>query len=276
MKVFSAAAGAASLDYARELSARTALKQAREARKSEVSTDAARALSSPRFEASETRKSQARAKLQQVRDWVKIVRKLYAQNPKAMAKALAQAFKDLKSAVQSFKDAGGQEMGATGEAVGSQLASAPAGKSDKAAERSVDGADDDSAADRASSGDATRAAREGEAGEGDAGPEGRTESASTVFEGRSLYDAVVSEVRKQIGEDGLQFLKEVREMVGEIGKLLEAARGQAAIRRRDKETEKAFEETDKALKELHEVMDRMEGEIRRDAPAAGMALSVAA
>lgn len=266
MKILSTAAGAAASAYARELRARAALKQAEEARRSEVSADAAKARSSPRFEASETRKTQARAKLQQVREWLKIVRKLYAQNPKAMARALAQAFKDLKSAVEAFKDAGGREMSATGEAVGAVLTGPSTGKGDEADK-----------GDKASEAAGTRSNDEAEGDpEPGAEPSPEGEAVRAAFEGRSLYDAVVGEVRKQLGEDGLEFLKEVREMATEIKKLLEAARGQAAIARRDKETDKAFEETDKALKELDETMDQMEREIRREAPTAGMKLSVAA
>ena len=278
MRIQTAAPGAATADYARELRARAALKQAEEARRSEVSADVAKVRASPRFEASESRKSQARAKLQQVREWLKIVRKLYAENPKAMARALAQAFKELKAAVQSFKDAGGQEMGASGDAVGAVLTSAAKDKSenadaDKAAAAGV--GDDQTVATADETRDAGQDPEDGEAAP-DAGSAPEAEAVRAAFEGRSLYDAVVGEVRKQLGEDGLQFLKEVREMVGEIGKLLETARGQAAIRRPDKDTEKAFEETDEALKELHDLMDEMEGEIRQDAPTAGMRLSIAA
>ena len=258
--------------------ARAALKQAEEARRSEVSADAAKVRSSPRFEASETRKSQARAKLHQVREWLKIVRKLYAENPKAMARALAQAFKELKAAVQSFKDAGGQEMGSSGDAVGAVLTSAA---KDKAGEVKADKAATAAPGDREpvaagdGSGDAGPGSGGDEAAPG-AGPAPEAEAVRAAFEGRSLYDAVVSEVRRQLGEDGLEFLKEVREMVRDIGRLLETAKGQAAIRRPDKDTEKAFEETDEARKELNALMDDMEGEIRRDAPTAGMRLSIAA
>jgi hypothetical protein len=211
MKIQSAAVAAATSDYARETRARAALKQLAEARKREVSDDTAKVRSGPRFAAAESRKAQAKAKLQQVREWLKIVKKLFAQNPTGMAKALAQVFKDLKGAVAAYKDAGGEEMGAT------------------------------------------RAA-----------------------EGRSLYEAVAGEVRKQVGEDGLDFLKEVRGMVDDIKKLLETARGQAAIRRHDKASDEAFEDADKALKDLDETMSQMENQIHRDAPTAGMTLSVAA
>ena len=278
MRLQTAAPGAATADYARELRARAALKQAQEARRAEVSADVAKVRSSPRFEASETRKSQARAKLQQVREWLKIVRKLYAENPKAMAKALAQAFKELKAAVQSFKDAGGQEMGASGDAVGAVLTSTATEKADKP-EGDASTAGGVGNGESAAAGEEAGDSGSGSEGEGippDPGSAPETEAVRAAFEGRSLYDAVVSEVRKQLGEDGLHFLKEVREMVGEIGKLLETARGQAAVRRPDKDTEKASEETDKALKELHGLMDEMEGEIRQDAPTAGMRLSIAA
>ena len=278
MRIQTAAPGAATADYARELRARAALKQAEEARRAEVSADAARVRSSPRFEASETRKAQARAKLQQVREWLKIVRKLYAENPKAMARALAQAFKELKAAVQSFKDAGGQEMGSSGDAVGAVLTSAAKDKTedvkaDKAA--SADSGDEGAVAAGDAPVDAGPDSGEDEATPG-AYPAPEAEAVRAAFEGRSLYDAVVGEVRRQLGEDGLEFLKEVREMVRDIGKLLEAAKGQAAIRRPDKDTEKAFEETDEALKDLNTLMDDMDAEIRRDAPGAGMTLSIAA
>lgn len=278
MRIQTAAPGAATADYARELRARAALKQAEDARRSEVSADAAKVRSSPRFEASETRKSQARAKLHQVREWLKIVRKLYAENPKAMARALAQAFKELKAAVQSFKDAGGQEMGSSGDAVGAVLTSAAkekAGevKADKAATAAPGDREPVAAGDE--SGDAGPGSGGDEAAPG-AGPAPEAEAVRAAFEGRSLYDAVVTEVRRQLGEDGLEFLKEVREMVRDIGRLLETAKGQAAIRRPDKDTEKALEETDEARKELDALMDDMEGEIRRDAPTAGMRLSIAA
>lgn len=261
MTIQSAAVSTATADYAREMRARAALKQVTEARKREVSADTARVRSGPRFAAAESRKSHARAKLQQVREWLKIVRKLYAQNPVAMAKALAQVFKDLKSAVAAYKDAGGEEIGAAGDAVGAVLTGA-----------SPEKADDPKTGDESArkSGEPTETPPAAEAVTGPAA------EATRLPEGLSLYDAVTSEVRKQVGEDGLAFLKEVRGMVDDIKKLLETARGQAAIRRRDKDTDAAFEDADRALRDLSDVMSQMERQIHRDAPTAGMTLSVAA
>jgi prefoldin subunit 5 len=42
------------------------------------------------------------------------------------------------------------------------------------------------------------------------------------------------------------------------------------------DTDKAMEEVDKTLKDLHEELDAMEQDIHREAPTAGMRLSIAA
>jgi len=248
---------------------RAALKEAAEARAATVSEAATRVRSGPGMAASESRKQQAKAKLQQVREWLKIVRKLYAQNPVGMAKTLAQVFKDLKAAVQAYKDAGGQEMGAAGAAVGAVLSSS----SRPQAQTTSDEEDPGSGGPPAAT-DAATVATEGGGSTGESLAAGG--AALAAAEGRSIYDAVVSEVRKQVGEDGLEFLKDVRGMVDDIQKLLQTARGQAAIRKRDKETDTVFEDADKALKDLHKAMADMDREIRADAPAAGLRLSIAA
>ena len=48
---------------------------------------------------------QHRAKLQQLVEFLKIIKKLYANDPKAMAKALAGVFKQLRQAVDDYKSA---------------------------------------------------------------------------------------------------------------------------------------------------------------------------
>ena len=263
MTIQPAAVSTATADYARETRARDALKQVADARKREVSEDASKVRGGPRFAPAESHKAQAKAKLQQVREWLKIVRKLYAQNPTAMAKALAQVFKDLKGAVAAYRDAGGEEMGATGDAVGAVLAVAPTAQT-----KSTDGDT------TTTTGDPVDPAPVSETSATEK-PDGAS-SAPRPPEGLSLYDAVTGEVRKQVGEDGLAFLKEVRGMVDDIRKLLDTARGQAAIRRPDKASDKAFEDADTSLKDLDEAMTRMERQIHHDAPTAGMTLSVAA
>jgi hypothetical protein len=269
MSILSATAFAGGSTYAQAMKLRAAAQAEAADRKQEIEADKAQALSSPRMSAPETQKRQARAKVQQLIEWLKIVKKLYAQDPKGMAKALAQVFKDLKAAVKAFRDAGGQEMAMSGSAVGAAMAggaSSAATPDDKTGEG--DAAESDVPATEAQAAEAQGLDPDMRQ------PDPAETEAKTA--GASLYDAVVGEVRKAIGEDGLEFLKEVRGLTNAITDLLSTARGQAAIRRQDKDMVKTFEEADKALKALHEEMDGMEQDIRREAPTAGMRLSIAA
>jgi hypothetical protein len=271
-----------------------ALSQQDVLRKAEVSSDAAQARANPMFQAQDTRKTQARAKLQQIREWLNIVKKLYAQNPQGMARALAQVFKDLKAAVHEYEDAGGREMGMADEATASVVSPAPAapetapktadakpeeGKSgDAPAAEAADGVaatdetTDTSAPDAAKSDTPATPQDQPPAADPSAAQPGVPTAAPS--NGAALYGAVVGEVRKSIGEDGMSFLKEVRQMTQAIKDLLASAKIQAAGRRHDKKTDEAFKDADKALKELNDEMDQSEQDIRQAAPDVGMKLSV--
>ncbi|MBX7248614.1 MAG: hypothetical protein K1X35_06115 [Caulobacteraceae bacterium] len=280
MKIAPAAAGLAPAAmtpaYARETATRLSPPKAAAALKAEIVREAVEARLSPLFDAQESRKSQAKARLQQIREWVKIVRKLYAQNPEGMAKTLAQAFKDLKAAVQAYREAGGEEMAAAG-GMAPPVAPAP-----------VQAPREPGASDPAEAADETEDAR---APDQDAPPEGAADDEETAgdgsgnapFEeptygafGHGLYDAVVGEVKRMIGEDGLDFLKQVRGLVNDLRDLLQTARGQAAIRKRDARTETALKDADEALKALNRDMGEMDQQIRRDAPTVSLGVSVAA
>jgi hypothetical protein len=259
------------LTYAQTEQAKARTEAAKAERKRLVESEKSEAMASPRLDGLESRKAMAKAKIQQVVEWLKIVRKLYAQDPKGMAKALAQAFKDLKAAVKSYREAGGQEMAMSGELAGAALAN------NRSPEKTADPAPKAVAAQDSPppSGELANRASEG----AEAAPEADlSRSAEGPDEpGRAgLYEAVVAEVRKALGEDSLDFVKQVRGLVIEITKLLDAAKGQAAIRRKDKDTDKAMEEVDKSLKDLHEELDTMEQDIHREVPTAGMRLSIAA
>jgi hypothetical protein len=253
MNIGSAAAASTTLTYAVEMKARQAAKAAATERKQDVASGAMEVLSSPRMKASDSAKSQARAKVQAIADRLKILKKLYAYNPKEMAKALAQAFKELKAAVKQFKDAGGAEMSLAGEvATGSDKAATPKDGEDAAASVPSEGAE--------KTGD-------------DVAPEAVPE---TACDGASLYGAVVNAARTMIGEDGLDFIKQVRGLANAMSDLLDTARGQAAIRPKNKDTDKQFEATDKELAGLRDDLKSMEQDIHREAPMAGMKLDAAA
>lgn len=269
------------LTYAQTEQVRARAEAARAERKRLIESEKSEAMASPRLDGLESRKAMAKAKIQQVVEWLKIVRKLYAQDPKGMAKALAQAFKDLKAAVKSYREAGGQEMAMGGELAGAAIAnnSSPEKSAREGAQKEVASQEPPP-----TSADETVPAPEAiEAPQADVEPQDAPDddpspSAQVSDEpGRAgLYEAVVAEVRKAIGEDSLDFIKQVRGLANEITKLLDAARGQAAIRRKDKATDEAMEEADKTLKDLHEELDTMEQDVHREAPAAGMRLSIAA
>lgn len=275
MNITSGAAPATRQTYAQLMQAREAASQAASARKAKIAEETGKTLSSASFSGPEHQKAQAKAKLQQIIEWLKIVKKLYANDPKGMAKALAQVFKDLKAAVKAYRDAGGQEMSLSGAAtspppVASSQDNAPsqdnkeaAGASDApdAVEGAVEGAEP------------TPSGEETGAGAYDASTDPEKAVAAG---GASIYEAVAREVRKSVGEDGLDFLKFVRGITQDLTDLLATARGQATIRKKDKATDKAFEEADKALKSLNEEMTAMERDIRQAAPDAGMRLSLAA
>lgn len=265
MNISSASATAERLTYAQTLQLRAAAKQAADDRKAEIATDKAKAMDSPAFKGAESQKQQAKAKVQQIMEWLKIVRKLYAMDPKGMAKALAQVFKDLKAAVKAYKDAGGDEMQASGAAASAAISS---GAPDA-------GLAEDKPQDDGQAG-ATGQAEAPAADTQEPPPQDDARQPAPAGEGSSLYQTVVQEVKKAVGEDGLDFIKQVREATNKIVELLDTARGQAAIRKRDKDSDKAFEDADKSLKSLREEMDSMEQDIRREAPTAGLKLSIAA
>lgn len=247
------------LPYVQDMRARQAAKLVADQRKAEIDKGATAALSSPRINGAESAKQQAKAKLQQIGERLKILRKLFAGNPKEMAKALAQVFKELKAAVKAYKDAGGREMGLSNDLAASAMQTKdpeePAGQD----------------AEASASGDADAVQSEDKTA--DEAPEGAT---VTPQQGSALYAAVATEVRERVGEDGLDFAKMVRGMANKISELLETARTQARARKPDKDTDKAFEDADKELKSLRDDLADMERDIHMAAPTAGMKLEAAA
>ena len=216
--------------------------------KAAVASGAARALGAPILKSSDQAKAQAKAKVQQIVERLKILRKLFAFDPKRMAQALAEAFKELKSAVKAYAKAGGDALGAAGDAAGSGAPPAPAPAS---------------------------AGEDGQA-EGD---DAKTEAAAPTPSAANDYalgGAVTGEVRKAIGEDGLDFIKQVRALSNDLKDLLEAARTQARARKPDKETGKALEDADTSLGDLRQEMSAMEQDIHDAVPAAGLRLSMEA
>jgi hypothetical protein len=254
MMIASRAASAPAPTYAQAMQARDAARAAKAEEKRAVAQNVAEALNSTRMEAPERAKRDAKARLIEIAKRLQLLKKLFAGNPKEMARALTQVFKELRAAVKAYKDAGGAELGLAGEAAKGAVANDAALKTDDGAAKS----------------------EEGEA-ETQERPPQEAEAQQPAAQGTAVYDAVVGKMRKSIGEDGLDFIRTVRQMVdgaNGIRAMLEAAHTQAKGKKPDKDTDEAFEDADKEMKALADDMAKMERDIRTAVPEAGMKLSM--
>jgi hypothetical protein len=258
MMISSRGASALAPTYAQLMQKREASQAAKAEEKRVVAQNVAEAMSSSRLDAPERAKRDAKARLVEIGKRLQLLRKLFAGNPKEMARALTQVFKELRAAVKAYKDAGGAELGLAGEAARSAVTNDAALKAgDVAAEAK---------------------AREAQSEAQNQAPQTQeAEVQPPPSQASAVYDAVVGAMRKSIGEDGLDFIKTVRQLVNGangIRDMLEAARTQAKARKPDKDTDEAFEDADKEMKALADDMAKMEREIRNAAPEAGMKLSM--
>ncbi len=243
--------------YAERMQARAALEGAVDARKRAVEEGAGKGLSSPRLEAPERIKQQARAKVQSLIERLKILKKMFGANPKEMARAVTQLAKELKAAVKAYQAAGGKELQMAGDLA---HPSAP---------RTNEAKPDEAQADEAQ----TKALAEEPAPEEDQRPPAE---AAAAERGAAFYDAVETKMRESIGQDGLDFAKLVRTFAEAVKDVLNASRGQAMVKKPDKDTKEAFEDADEAFKDLGKALDDMEREIRREVPTLGLRVDIAA
>jgi hypothetical protein len=216
-----------------------------------VDAAAAQARGSARFAPSDTWKQMAKAKVQELIERVRILKKLYSGDPREMARMLAQVFKELKAAVRAYKDATGDELGMAGDVAAGALNATAAGSSP------------------GGTGDTPDKAADGKTAEGDA-------SGGQAAGGASAYAQVTQDVREGLGQDALDFAKQVRELARTLSDLLETARGQARARSPSKETARALEDADKSLSDLRQGLDGLEREVRDQVPTLGLRISVAA
>ncbi|MBS0408632.1 MAG: hypothetical protein JSR86_01865 [Proteobacteria bacterium] len=230
-----------------------AAKAASARQKATVDAAVGQARGSARFAPSDTWKQMAKAKVQELIERVRILKKLYSGDPREMARMLAQVFKELKAAVKAYKDATGDELGMSGDVAAGALNAAsapPAGASGKTADPPADGSKDAGAADAPND--------------------------SMAAGGASAYAQVTQEVREGLGQDALEFAKSVRELARSLSDLLETARGQARAARPSKETDKALEDAGKALSDLRQGLEGLERDVREAVPTLGLRISVAA
>ncbi len=229
-------------------------------KKAAVSRAASDLLNAPKNDGAEQTKSRVREQIKEIRKRLNILKSLYANNPKEMAKALAQVFKELKAAIKEYKAALKSEMDNAGDA---GVTTIPADPMPVAA------------------GDAAEKP-EGDAPEGekdpaaDADPEAKTDAA-TQTDPTAPYGAVEAAAKTMVGEDGLNFTKEIRALVNLIEqKLLTPARMQKQAMKPDKATDEAFRQVEEQLKALRKEIQDTDRDLKAEAPMAGMHLDRAA
>jgi len=250
-----------------------------DATKREIEADAMKAFDAPQMKVAEKSKHDIRDKIQNIVKRLKILKQLFSGNPKEMARAMTQIFKELKAALKEYKAAVEKEIGGSASAVaatmpadvasaGAASATPPSAEADKPEETKTDTPETEAAPEEAT----TNAAPTPD--------ETKTPDAAATSapeDKTALYNSVERKVREMAGEDGLDFLKEVKGVVKYIEeKMLAQARIQKMAQKPDKDTDKVFEDMDKELKDLKKDMDDMERDIKHAVPTIGMHLDIAA
>lgn len=284
---------------------RAMLAAAEDARQSAIAGSVADAMSSARTKPDQMVQDMARSQVQALMQRVQILKKLYAGNPREMAHALAQLFKELKAAVKAYQQATGDELGMAGDlasgavSAAAQTASAPAAQgADGAGQGASPGAAPDGASDAdeqaATAAPQTLAARGGADAEASAGatasasdsaqsatpaptsPTPETPTTTSAPGGASTYAAVTQGVREAFGRDAQSFFGDVRDVARALSDILASARIQAKAARPDKATARAFEDADKQYASLEHALDDADRDLRNTVPTLGLHLSIAA
>jgi len=198
-------------------------------------------------------RNRARQRVEAVREQLKLIKELYAQNPKEMAKALRHLVKELKAALKAYKEAGG-DMQAVGVAGLTVLAAAPAPSETRTAPT-----DDELSAETGSEQDETTASAEPDArtvtAEAEAEEAARSDDpmaglASAPEPARASLEDLEARLGELMGDEA--FVQSVDGLKRKIKELFETARIQSAFLAHDKARDSAFETLDEALKALDE------------------------
>ncbi|HVZ28830.1 MAG TPA: hypothetical protein VG839_00445 [Asticcacaulis sp.] len=249
------------------------------ARKSEVESAAQKAFDTPVMKAADKDKDYIRQRIEGIKQRLKILQKMYSGNPKQMAHALAQVFKELKAALKDYKAAVDKELGASRSATDAALtAGVPAEPAAPQADSDKDETKKDAAPTDADAAQTAEKAADPVQAETPAPPEAQTPDApQPQAADTGLYTSVARKVQEMAGADGLDFVKEIKGLAQWIeDKLLAPARIQKAAQKPDKFTDNAFEDVEKTLKDLRHDMEDMERDIKQVAPGVGQNLDVAA
>ncbi len=270
------------------------LQQAADARREAVDGAVSNALSSDSLKPDESVKAMARSQVQALIDRVNILKKLYAGNPREMAQALAQVFKELKAALKAYQQATGDELGMAGDLATGGMAQAQASQAaapptaapqatapeDTSAPAQYDATQSQTAAttDGAPPGPAapTESSDAAETPGSTDAPSAAPAAAAPTSAGALSYAAVNQGVREAVGRDEQSFISDVRGLAQALSDILASARIQAKGAKPDKVTTKAFEDADKQYASLEHALDDADRDLHNAVPTLGLHLSVAA
>ena len=196
-------------------------------------------------EQKEAARNRARERVEAVREQLKMIKELYAQNPKEMAKALRHLVKELKAALKSYKEAGG-DMSALGAPAGLTAVSASPAPAETKPSAQTDAEGDAS--------DEARALEQGDETETAAADPAPTSVTDQSAIRPPLASASVEDLERRLGErmGDEEFVRSVEGLKTKIKELFETAKIQSAFMARDTVREKAFEALDEDLKALDE------------------------
>lgn len=252
-----------------------AAQQAKDAHAAAVQTAVGKAEQTPKLSAAAGSQDFIRSEIQGLQKRLQVLQKLYAGNPKEMARALAQIFKELRADLKAYKAATGQDFEGADAAATAATTPAPAASDTSSTAGSTDsvqasgtaqtdpaGASSDSTTDPAASASTTQ---------------DPTTQDPTTKAAVASYAEVDQALREAIGNDGLQFLDTLKGIISTIEqKMATPARIQYAAQKHDKDTDKIFKDMDDSEKALEQDMSDMRDDISHDAPTLGLKVSVAA
>ncbi len=245
---------------------------AQDAHKAAVDTAVSKAEQTPTLSAGDSDKSFITGQIQGLMKRLQILQKLFSGNPKGMAQALTQIFKELRGLLKQYKDATGSEFSGADVAAAS-VTTAPANDNADAAPTTASTTD-------ASTTDTTQAADPATTATAPASTDDTADampSASTPAVAAASYAEVDQALREAIGTDGLKFLDTLRGLISAIDqKMMTPARIQHAAHKSDKDEDQAFKDMDEQLKALNKDMSDMKDGISQDAPTLGTQVSVTA
>ena len=204
-------------------------------------SDALEAMKRAPEEHKQAARNRARDRVEAVREQLKIIKELYAQNPKEMAKALRHLVKELQTALKAYKEAGGDMTSIGGAGLIAMTASAAPSRSTGAP---------------GSEPDANAAETGAETDDAPVFGESAASPAHSPGEGPrpDSSDMSVEELEARLGvlrgDEGV--VRSVDGLRRKIKELCENSKLQSAFLSRDRSRDEAFEALDEDLEALDE------------------------